>query len=163
MVPPLLFWLFSSGFFSAFFSATDLAYGMVDQERLKKASESGDKKAGLALKIAQDYEWSISSILFGNNIVNIIASSFVTLLGIFFGIEAWISFVFGAFIIVFCEFLPKAIAKRFNYSMALKCAYPVQVFKYMFIIVFPISKLFVLIGKLFKRNPLKKTLLMKKS
>ena len=48
--------------FSAFFSATDLAYGMVDQERLKKAGESGDKKAELALKIAQDYEWSISSI-----------------------------------------------------------------------------------------------------
>ena len=54
--------------FSAFFSATDLAYGMVDQDRLKKASEEGNKKATLALKIAQDYEWSISSILFGNNV-----------------------------------------------------------------------------------------------
>ena len=86
--------------FSAFFSATDLAYGMVDQDRLKKASEEGNKKATLALKIAQDYEWSISSILFGNNVVNIIASSFVTLLGVFLGIEAWISFAFGAFIIV---------------------------------------------------------------
>ena len=138
--------------FSAFFSATDLAYGMVDQERLKKASESGNKKAGLALKIAQDYEWSISSILFGNNVVNIIASSFVTLLGIFLGIEAWISFAFGAFIIVFCEFLPKAIAKRHNYSMALNCAYPIQLFKYLFVIVYPISKLFVLIGKLFKKK-----------
>lgn len=138
--------------FSAFFSATDLAYGMVDQERLKKAQESGNKRAGLALKIAQDYEWSISSILFGNNVVNIIASSFVTLIGILFGIEAWISFAFGAFIIIFCEFLPKAIAKRFNYSMALKCAYSIQIFKYIFIIVFPISKLFVLIGKLFKKK-----------
>ena len=138
--------------FSAFFSATDLAYGMVDQDRLKKASEEGNKKATLALKIAQDYEWSISSILFGNNVVNIIASSFVTLLGIFLGIEAWISFAFGAFIIVFCEFLPKAIAKRFNYSMALKFAYPIQIFKYIFIVVFPISKLFVLIGKLFKKK-----------
>ena len=138
--------------FSAFFSATDLAYGMVDQDRLKKASEDGNKKATLALKIAQDYEWSISSILFGNNVVNIIASSFVTLLGIFLGIEAWISFAFGAFIIIFCEFLPKAIAKRHNYSMSLACAYPIQVFKYMFIVVFPISKLFVLIGKLFKKK-----------
>ena len=138
--------------FSAFFSATDLAYGMVDQDRLKKASEEGNKKAALALKIAQDYEWSISSILFGNNVVNIIASSFVTLLGVFLGIEAWISFAFGAFIIVFCEFLPKAIAKRHNYSMSLACAYPIQVFKYMFIVVFPISKLFVLIGKLFKKK-----------
>ena len=118
---------------SAFFSASDLVYGMVDQERLKKSSEAGNKKAALALKIAQDYEWSISSILFGNNVVNIIASSFVTLLGLLFGFEAWLSFAFGAFVIIFCEFIPKAIAKRFNYSLALNFAYPVQVAKYVFI------------------------------
>ena len=145
--------------FSAFFSATDLAYGMVDQERLKKASESGNKKAEIALHIAQDYEWSISSILFGNNVVNIIASSFITLLGILFGIEAWLSIAFGAFIIVFCEFLPKAIAKRFNYKMALAFAYPIQFFKYMFIIVYPISKLFVLIGKLFKKKSIEEDII----
>ncbi len=137
---------------SAFFSASDLVYGMVDQERLKKASEDGNKKAALALKIAQDYEWSISSVLFGNNVVNIVASSFVTLLGILLGIEAWISFAFGGFVIVFCEFLPKAIAKRFNYSLALAFAYPVQISKYIFIFAYPISKLFVLISKLFRKK-----------
>ena len=138
--------------FSALFSATDLVYGMVDQDRLKKASENGNKKASLALKIAQDYEWSISSILFGNNVVNIIASSFVTLLGILWGVEAWISFAFGAILIVFCEFLPKAIAKRFNYSLSLHFAYFVQATKYTFIVAYPISKLFVLVGKLFKKK-----------
>ena len=138
--------------FSAFFSATDLIYGMVDRDRLTKASEEGNKKATLALKITKDYEWSISSILFGNNVVNIIASSFVTLIGLMFGIETWIPFVFGAFIIIFCEFLPKAIAKRFNYSLALAWARPVQVCKYLFIIVYPISLLYVLISKLFKKK-----------
>ena len=133
--------------FSAFFSAADFVYGMVDQTRLEKASENGSKKATLALKIAKDYEWSISSILFGNNVVNIIASSFVTLLGILLGVEAWISIVFGAIIIVFCEFLPKAIANRFNYSLALNFAYPIQIIKYIFIFVYPISKLFVLLTK----------------
>ena len=87
--------------FSAFFSAADLIYGMVDQERLKKASENGDVRATRALKIAQDYEWSISSILFGNNVVNIIASSFVTLLGILWGVESWIAFAFGGFVFRF--------------------------------------------------------------
>ena len=72
---------------SAFFSATDLVYGMVDQDRLTKASNEGNKRATLALKIAKDFEWSISSILFGNNVVNIIASSFVTLFGLLLGIE----------------------------------------------------------------------------
>lgn len=137
---------------SAFFSATDLVYGMVDQDRLTKAASDGNKKAALALKIAKDYEWSISSILFGNNVVNIIASSFVTLLGLMMGIEAWLPFAFGVIIIVFCEFLPKAIAKRFNYSLALKCAGLVQIVKYLFIVVYPISQLFVLISKLFKKK-----------
>lgn len=138
--------------FSAFFSATDLVYGMVDQDRLEKAANQGNKNAKLALDIARDYEWSISSILFGNNVVNIIASSFVTLFGLLLGIEAWIPFVFAGIIIVFCEFLPKAIAKKFNYSLSLKFAYPVQIFKYVFILVYPISKLFVLVSKLFKKK-----------
>ena len=137
---------------SAFFSASDLVYGMVDQDKLSTAAKEGNKKASLALKIAQDYEWSISSILFGNNVVNILASSFVTLLGILWGIEAWIAFAFGAVIIVFCEFLPKAIAKRFNYSLSLAFAYPVQICKFIFIIAYPISKLFVLISRLFKKK-----------
>ena len=152
MWPIYLVVVFVCLIFSAFFSASDLVYGMVDQERLKKASEGGDKNAALALKIAQDYEWSISSILFGNNVVNIIASSFVTLLGIIWHIESWIAFAFGAIIIVFCEFVPKAVAKRFSYSLSLKFAYPVQIAKYAFIVVYPISKLFVLISKLFKKK-----------
>lgn len=137
---------------SAFFSSTDLVFGMVDKDRLAKAGEAGNKRAILALKIAEDFEWSISSILFGNNIVNIIASSFVTLLGLYWGIEAWISFAFGGIVILFCEFIPKAIAKRFSYKLSLIFAYPVQLCKYLFIIVYPISKLFVLISKLFKEK-----------
>ena len=117
--------------FSAFFSCSDLVYGVVDQDKL---AHDNSKRAKLALKIAKDYEWSISSILFGNNVVNIIASSFVTLLGIVWGIEAWISIAFGAFLIVFCEFLPKAIAKRFNYPLSKAFAYPIHVLKYVFII-----------------------------
>lgn len=139
-------------FASAFFSASDLVYGMVDQERLKKASEEGNKKAALALKIAQDYEWSISSILFGNNVVNIVASSIITLIGLTLGIEAWIAIPFTVFVIIFCEFLPKAIAKRFNYSLSMTFAYPVYVCKYIFIFAYPISKLFILISKLFKKK-----------
>jgi len=48
--------------FSAFFSASDLIYGMIDQDRLKKDAVS-KKSAKVALKLAQDYELSISTIL----------------------------------------------------------------------------------------------------
>ncbi|MCR5185149.1 MAG: hemolysin family protein [Bacilli bacterium] len=138
--------------FSSFFSACDLIYGVVDQDRLIKEKEKGNKRAKVALKIAQDYEWSISSILFGNSVVNIIASSFVTLLGILWGIESWIAIAFGVLLIIFCEFLPKAIAKRFNYPLSKAFAYPVVILKYVLIFVYPISKLFALISKLFKKR-----------
>ena len=60
--------------------------------------------------------------------------------------------IFTTFIIVFCEFIPKAFAKRFNYSLALLFSYPVIFFKYLFfILVWPIAKLFKLFGKLFNR------------
>lgn len=142
--------------FSAFFSCSDLVYGVVDQDKLSRDNSKGAK---LALKIAKDYEWSISSILFGNNIVNIIASSFVTLLGIYWGIEAWISIVFGVILIVFCEFLPKAIGKRFNYTLAKAFAYPITIIKYVLIIVYPISLLFVLISKLFKKKSIEEDII----
>ena len=48
---------------SAFCSAADLVYGVVDQDRLSNEAEKGDKAAKRALKIARDYELSISSIL----------------------------------------------------------------------------------------------------
>jgi Mg2+/Co2+ transporter CorB len=61
--------------FSAFFSSSDMIYGMIDKDRLKKDAEHGNKRAKAALKLAEDYEFSISSILFGNNVANILASS----------------------------------------------------------------------------------------
>ena len=145
--------------FSAFFSASDIIYGMVDQDRLEKEAEKGSKNAKLALKLAQDYELSISSILFGNNVVNILASSIVTLIGIAANPNnpdtgtTVAAVIFTAILIIFCEFLPKAIGKRFNYKLSKAFAYPILVTKYVtFIFVWPISKLFVLVGKLFKKK-----------
>ena len=144
-----------------FFSAADMVYGMVDKDKLSHEKGKKEKRAKIALKIADDYELSISAILLGNNIVNIFASSFVTLIGIAIGIQKGnqelgttiATICFTVFIIVFCEFIPKAFAKRFNYSLALLFAYPVTFFKYLFfILVWPIAKLFKLFGKLFAKK-----------
>ena len=141
-----------------FFSAADMVYGMVDKERLIREKGKKEKRAKLAIKIADDYELSISAILFGNNIVNIFASSIVTLIGLALSSNPEIgtvitTIIFTAFIIIFCEFIPKAFAKRFNYSLAILFAYPVTFFKYLFfVIVWPIAKLFKLFGKLFAKK-----------
>ena len=144
--------------FSMFFSAADMVYGMVDKDRLNREKGKKEKRAKLAIKIADDYELSISAILLGNNIVNIFASSLVVFIGISLSDNQELAttvatICFTVFIIIFCEFIPKAFAKRFNYSLAIAFAYPVVFFKYLFfILVWPIAKLFKLFGKLFAKK-----------
>ena len=144
---------------SAFYSTADMVYGAVDQTRLEKAAEKGDKRAAKALKLAKDYELSISTILFGNNVANIFASSFTTLLGLsyngpnFNAGEVVATIVLTVVIIVFCEFIPKAIGKRFTYALALRFVVPVQISKVLFFIfVFPVSKFFHGFAKLFSKK-----------
>ena len=155
------FWLVVAicSLFSMFFSAADMVYGMVDKDRLEREKGKKEKRAKLAHKIADDYELSISAILLGNNVVNIFASSIVTLIGLSLAgsnvelATTLTTIIFTVFIIIFCEFIPKAFAKRFNYSLALAFAYPVIFFKYLFfILVWPIAKLFKLFGKLFAKK-----------
>ena len=144
--------------FSMFFSAADMVYGMVDKDRLNREKGKKEKRAKLAIKIADDYELSISAILLGNNIVNIFASSLVVFIGISLSDNQELAttvatICFTVFIIIFCEFIPKAFAKRFNYSLAIAFAYPVVFFKYLFfVLVWPIAKLFKLFGKLFAKK-----------
>ncbi len=144
---------------SAFFSTSDMVYGAVDQARLEKAAFKGNKRAEKALKLAKDYELSISTILFGNNVANIFASSFTTLIGLslnngsFQSGEVVATVVLTVIVIIFCEFVPKAIGRRFTYSLALKFVYPVQVAKVIFFIfVFPVSKFFSCVAKLFSKK-----------
>ena len=141
---------------SMFFSSADMVYSAVNLDRLEADAKEGDKRASLALKFAKDYEFSIASILFGNNIVNILAASFVTLMGIAWN-QDWgttvATIIFTVFIIIFAEFSPKAFSKRFSYSLSKLYIYPVLFFKYFsYIFVWPISKLFQLISKLFKKK-----------
>ena len=145
--------------FSAFFSMADMVYGVVDRKKLEKDATSGNKKAKLALKLAEDYEFSISAILFGNNLANIFASSFTTLLGMahnhddFQSGELIATIILTIVVILFCEFVPKAIGKRFSYPLSKAFAYPVEFFKGLsFIFVYPVSKGFAKLAKLFAKR-----------
>lgn len=65
---------------SAFFSASETAYTTVNKIRLQNYVDAGSKKAKTALFIAENYDRTLTTILIGNNIVNIGASSIATLL-----------------------------------------------------------------------------------
>ena len=143
-------------FLSMFFSSADMVYSVVNHSKLEDEANKGNKRAKVALSIAKDYEFSIASILFGNNLVNILASSIITLIGVWWNPD-WgttvLTVIFTVFIIIFAEFAPKSFSKKFSYSLALLYAYPVILFKYLtFPVVWPISKLFQLIGRLFKKK-----------
>lgn len=64
---------------SAYFSATETAFLSINKIRLKTAAEDGNKKALRVLKLADNFDAMLSTVLIGNNIVNILASSLSTI------------------------------------------------------------------------------------
>ena len=121
---------------SAAYSASEMSYNVVNRLRLKKAAEQGNKAAKRALKIAETHDETVSTILFGNNLVNIAASSIATLLGMHFwgetygpSIGAALSF---AIILIFGELLPKATALRYSYRWSLFFGPFITFFKILF-------------------------------
>lgn len=107
---------------SAYFSATETAFLSMNRTRMKTLAEKGNKRAALALELSEKYDKLISTILIGNNIVNILLSSlgtvlFVKLLG---DIGATVSTaVITVVVLIFGEITPKSIAKDFPESFAM--------------------------------------------
>lgn len=110
---------------SAFFSASETAFSSMNEIRMKNYAKEGNKKAKTALKIAQNYDKALSTILIGNNIVNIAAASIGTVIATaWFGANgAWIStIVMTLLVLTFGEILPKSFAKDNAENLALKVA-----------------------------------------
>ena len=105
--------------FSAFFSMSETAFTSVNQVRLKKMAKDGDKKAARALKILENYDKFLTTILIGNNLVNIGASSLATVM---FGVilvgyaSSTVSLtstvVMTIIVLTFGEITPKTLAKK---------------------------------------------------
>src|SRR5699024_10930706 len=65
---------------SGYFSASETAFTSVNRIRLQNEAEKGDKSAKRALDLTNNYDSVLSTILVGNNLVNILSSSLATLL-----------------------------------------------------------------------------------
>ena len=65
---------------SAYFSATETAFSSLNRIRLKSKADGGDRRAALALSLSEEYDRLLSTILIGNNIVNITATTVGTVL-----------------------------------------------------------------------------------
>ena len=64
---------------SAYFSATETAFSSFNKTRIKTLIEKGNKRAALTLKLSEQYDKLLSTILIGNNIVNIALASLGTI------------------------------------------------------------------------------------
>ena len=101
---------------SAYFSATETAFSSLNKTRLKTLVEKGNKRAELTLALSEKYDKLISTILIGNNIVNILVASVGTVLFVKLlndnELGATVStVVVTVVILIFGEITPKSIAK----------------------------------------------------
>ena len=108
---------------SGYFSATETAFSSLNKTRLKYMAEKGSKRAKQTLHLADNYDKLISTILIGNNIVNIATASFGTLIFVdLLGQElgATVSTaVVTVVVLIFGEITPKSIAKDYPERFAM--------------------------------------------
>ena len=109
---------------SGYFSATETAFSSLNRTRIRTLVEKGNKKAKRANKLADNYDSLISTILIGNNIVNILAASLGTMLFVDLlkdeNLGATVSTaVITVVVLIFGEITPKSIAKDNPESFAM--------------------------------------------
>ena len=127
---------------SAYFSATETAYSSLNKIKLKSIANKGNKKAKLALELSEKYDSVISTILIGNNIVNIATASLATVLFTKLLGSSGVTvstIVMTILILIFGEISPKSIAKDIPESFAIVSAPLLNVFC---IILKPVNHIF---------------------
>ena len=127
---------------SAFFSATEMAFSSVNMTKLKLMANDGNKKAKLVCDLLDEYDKLLSTILIGNNIVNIAMSSiatvmFVKMLGD--GGATISTVVVTVVVLIFGEISPKSIAKDYPEKITMGAATAIHA---LIVILTPVNFLF---------------------
>ncbi|MBQ9180385.1 MAG: HlyC/CorC family transporter [Firmicutes bacterium] len=141
---------------SAYFSATETAFTSLNRIKIKNLAGDGDKRAEYVLKLSEDYDRLLSSILIGNNIVNIVMTSVATVLFIdIYGSKGATiaTIVITIVVLIFGEISPKSLAKDNPEKFSMFSA---PIIRFFMIILAPLNFIFSgwkkLLDKLFKRE-----------
>ena len=144
---------------SGFFSATETAFSTFNRIRVKNLAEKGNRRAERVISLSDNYDALITTILIGNNIVNILCAALSTL--VFVDIlkgnqelaTTLSTVVITLAVLIFGEISPKSIAKRRPESFAMFACTPIYM---LYILFFPLSFIFKkwqnLLAKLFKSD-----------
>ncbi len=136
---------------SAFFSASETSISTVNRIRMRNYADDGNKKAQKVLHMADHYDKTLSTILVGNNIVNIAFASLSTMLFTsWFGVSGVgiATIVATVVVLIFGEILPKSLAKEYADSFALMISYPLY---WIMVILTPIVFIFIGIKQVIMR------------
>ncbi len=115
---------------SSFFSSSETALTTVNKHKLRTLAENGNKRAAKVLKVTENSGKLLSTILIGNNIVNIGASALTTTfcaqlfgnkyIGIATGVLTLLVLIFG-------EISPKTIATQYAIKLSMIFVYPISI------------------------------------
>ncbi len=139
--------------FSAFFSGSEIAYTSLNKLRIKKEAEQGNKLSKLVVYICDHYQNILSTILIGNNLVNIAATSVAAVIALQvadrFEIEdgtaaTIVTLIMTVLILIFGEISPKVISARKNETISKFAAYPLLV---LMVVFYPLVMLSTTITK----------------
>lgn len=138
---------------SSFFSAAETAFSTVNKVRLRTLEGSGNKSAKKVLRMVEGYDRLISTILIGNNIVNIASASLATVLftGLIKDGELAVTLstiVLTVVVLIFGEICPKTFAKNFAEGFAMR-TWPIM--QFFIIVLLPLDFLLLPIKKLIGR------------
>lgn len=141
---------------SAFFSCSETAFSSISKARLKNYVSQGNKRAKIALDIADNYDKALTTILIGNNIVNIASSSLATVVftqmlgasGV--GVS---TIVMTIIVLIFGEITPKTFANENAEKCAIAFAPIISFLMFLFTpVVWLFSQLKKLLGKFYKQS-----------
>ncbi len=147
---------------SAFFSGVETGLISLDRVILKQREETGDENAVILRKLLRKPETVLTTILLGNNLVNVTA----TIVFLLWAVRIWGSqkggiltpVILTPFILIFCEILPKAIFRHKADVLTLALASPLRTIMFLFapavaVITSVISKVMTFLGGNGKRSP----------
>lgn len=136
-------------FMSAFFSSSETALSSANKIRIQALSDNGHKGASRALRIINSFDEALSTILIGNNLVNIAAATisaqvstmiFGPNLGVFIS-----TFVVTMLVLIFGEIMPKSLAKEYAESFSMRIS---AVILFLMVLFTPLNKMFALLKKM---------------
>ena len=143
---------------SGFFSSAETAFSTVNRVRMRTLEEEGSKRAAKVNKILESYSKMLSTVLIGNNIVNLSTSALTTTIALRFGIPVAVATgVLTLVILLFGEIIPKTWAMLSSEKISLAyCGIIYSLMQVMTPVIFVVDKMSNGILRLLHIDPSKK-------